>query len=200
MILSDREIKKALKGGLIVIDPAPTEEQYTTSAVDLYLGDEILELVPEEELRRETGGVEEDVRVTVDPTGIDFNHFLDRFSRPAQKEGDGSYLLPPHKFILGRTQERIELPRDNKIAARVEGRSTLARLGLVVHFTAPTIHAGFRGRIILEMCNFGNYRIRLRPGLLPICQLIFERLGKKPTGPIKTKFQNQKGIRPQRAG
>lgn len=196
MILSDGEIAKALKQGVIVIDPPPTDVQFTTSAIDLYLGDEIRELASEEELQKAMPGVE----YIIDPTAVDFSPFLDHFSRSATIESDGSYVLPPHKFVLARTQERIELPRKSKIAARVEGQSTLARLGLVVHFTAPTIHAGFRGRIILEMCNFGNYHIRLRPSLLPICQLIFERLGQKPSGPIRTKFQNQKGIRPQPAG
>lgn len=193
MILSDGEIAQALKKGVIIINPPPTDVQFTTSAIDLYLGDEILELASEEELKQDMPGVEH----IIDPTAVDFTPFLDHFSRPAPREHDGSYILPPHKFVLGRTREIIELPRESKIAARVEGRSTLARLGLVVHFTAPTIHAGFKGPIILEMCNFGNYRIQLRPGLLAICQLIFEKLGQKPSGPIRTKFQNQKGVRPE---
>ena len=103
-------------------------------------------------------------------------------------------MKPPDKFVLGITREYVELPRRSKIAARVEGRSTLARLGLVVHLTAPTIHAGFSGNIVLEMYNLGKFKLILRPGRLAICQLIFERLGQAPTGAINTGFQNQSGV------
>ena len=110
-------------------------------------------------------------------------------------EPDGSFILHPHKFVLGSTREHIDLPRKSKIAARVEGRSTLARLGLVVHLTAPTIHAGFSGVIVLEMYNFGNYPLRLHPGRVAICQLIFEQLGRIPKGPVRTTYKGQKGVR-----
>jgi dCTP deaminase len=66
---------------------------------------------------------------------------------------------------------------------------------LAVHITAPTIHAGFEGRIVLEMYNFGPYPLRLRAKELAICQLIFERLGKIPKGQVKTSYKGQKSIR-----
>jgi dCTP deaminase len=65
------------------------------------------------------------------------------------------------------------LPASSRFAARIEGKSGLARLGLVVHLTAPTIHAGFKGQIQLEMVNLGPNEIILDVGM-PICQLIFE--------------------------
>jgi dCTP deaminase len=74
---------------------------------------------------------------------------------------------------LAWTREYIELRTETRLAARVEGKSSLARLGLVVHMTAPTIHAGFEGRIRLEMMNYGAVPIRLWGGMR-ICQLIFE--------------------------
>lgn len=61
--------------------------------------------------------------------------------------------------------------------------------------TAPTIHGGFPGHIVLEMYNFGNYPLRLRPGKLAICQLIFERLGQIPRDEVRTGFKDQKKIR-----
>ena len=194
MILSDGEIQEALRERKILIDPMPTEEQYTTSAVDLLLGDEVLELKTLEELQaKEPLGVQRPL--IVDLSNIDVKTLLEKYAKPVPKEKDGSFILPPNKFVLGITREYIELPRRSKIAARVEGRSTLARLGLVVHLTAPTIHAGFEGRIILEMYNYGNYQLRLLPGKLHICQLIFERLGRIPKKPTTTRYLGQKRIR-----
>ncbi len=194
MILSDGEIKAAIRLGKIGIDPLPTEEQYTTSALDLVLGDEILRLKTSEELKaEEPKGVERPI--IVDPTKVVVRDLLQKYAKPLPREPDGSFILQPNQFVLGITRESVTLPRTSKIAARVEGRSTLARLGLVVHLTAPTIHAGFSGPIVLEMCNFGNYHLLLTPGRLHICQLIFERLGKIPTGPLRTKYQRQKSIR-----
>jgi dCTP deaminase len=64
---------------------------------------------------------------------------------------------------------------DRSLAARIEGKSSYARCGLLVHFTAPTIHAGFKGTITLEIMNLGPYAISLRPQM-PICQLIIEEV------------------------
>jgi dCTP deaminase len=194
VILSDREIREALRQKKILINPLPTEEQYTTSALDLILGDEIFELKTASELaQEEPKGVERPI--VIDPLQIDLKNFLGRYAKPLPREPDGSFILHPQKFVLGITREYVELPRRSKIAARVEGRSTLARLGLVVHLTAPTIHAGFPGRIVLEMYNFGNYPLRLTPGKLAICQLIFERLGRIPGGPVRTKHAGQRSVR-----
>ncbi len=76
----------------------------------------------------------------------------------------GGYALQPNTFILGQTLERVHLPiREGRpcYAARIEGRSSFARVGLIVHFTAPTIHAGFEGTIALEMINLAEYPISL---------------------------------------
>lgn len=87
--------------------------------------------------------------------------------------GKEGYLLASKKFVLGWTIERVELPVHAKLAARVEGKSSLARFGLGVHITAPTIHSGFALPIRLEIINHGYLPIRLRTGMR-ICQLIFE--------------------------
>lgn len=93
--------------------------------------------------------------------------------------------------MLAITRERVHLNRNFKLAARVEGRSSLARIGIVVHLTAPTIHAGFNGRITLEMINFGPFYLRMVPNKTPICQLIVEQLESVPTQEINTEFQGQ---------
>jgi dCTP deaminase len=194
VILSDREIKEAIKKKHILIDPIPKEEQFTTSALDLTLGDEFIQLKSPEELKsEEPRGV--DRGLIVDLSNIDIREFHKKYGKRMPLEPDGSFILRPSHFALGITREYVELPRRFKIAARVEGRSTLARLGLVVHLTAPTIHAGFPGKIVLEMCNFGPYDLRLEPGKLAVCQLIFERLGKSPEGAVKTKYAGQRGVR-----
>ncbi len=146
MILSDREIRAAIKQGRIVIDPQPAEEQYDTSALDLRLGEELLELKSQEELQQaEPAGVER--TLIIDLAKVRMTGLLQTYAKSFVREPDGSFVLPSGKFALGITHEWIELPRGSKIAARVEGRSTFARIGLAVHITAPTIHAGFEGEL-----------------------------------------------------
>ena len=193
MILSDGEIEEAIRKKQIIIDPAPVDTQYTTSALDLMLGQEIFELKSTAELAaEEPPGVHREIEVN--PSEVDIREMLRKYAKPLPKRPDGSFLLLSARFVLGITRERLDLPRESKIAARVEGRSTLARLGLVVHLTAPTIHSGFSGHIVLEMYNFGAYPLRLHPGKLAICQLIFERLGKQPKGPVRTAYMNQTSL------
>jgi dCTP deaminase len=192
MILSDGEIRGAIKKHLITIDPEPTEKQYTTSAVDLLLGPQIFRLKSTEEIQSEhPQGVT--VSLEVDPSTIKIGELLQKYAVPLPQEPAGYFVLRPNTFALSTTNEYIELPKKSKIAARVEGRSTLARLGLTIHMTAPTIHCGFPGHIILEMYNFGAYPLRLRPGMA-ICQLILERLAKIPKTDIKTSFVGQKTV------
>jgi dCTP deaminase len=81
-------------------------------------------------------------------------------------------------LVLGKTLERVALPvvtEGTCLAARIEGKSSYARCGLLVHFTAPTIHSGFAGTITLELINLGPCDIALIPGA-PICQLIVEEV------------------------
>ncbi len=192
MILSDGEIKEALKKRLITIEPRPSETQYNTSAVDLLLGPQLFRLKSVEEIQQdEPAGVS--LLVEVDPSTVKISELLQKYTVPMVKTSEGYFVLKPHTFALSTTAEYIELPKKSKIAARVEGRSTLARLGLTIHMTAPTIHCGFPGRIVLEMYNFGAYPLRLRPGMA-ICQLILERLARIPKTNIKTAFVGQKNI------
>ena len=113
MILSDREIREALRKKKILIPPPPTEEQYTTSALDLILGDEIFELkTPEELAQEEPKGVERPI--VIDPLHIDLKNFLGRYAKPLPKEPDGSFILHPeearpgHYTGIRRTSKEIE--------------------------------------------------------------------------------------------
>jgi len=94
--------------------------------------------------------------------------------------------------VLAKTRERVELPIISDapcLAARVEGKSAYARCGLLVHFTAPTIHAGFAGTLALEVINRGSIPILLYPGT-PICQLIIEQVDGIPFR-NESQFQGQ---------
>jgi dCTP deaminase len=135
--------------------------------------------------------------IEIDPATLKMDEFLTKYARPVVLQSGGYFLLEHNQFRLAITRERIELPKESKIAARVEGRSTLARLGLAVHMTAPTIHCGFMGNIVLEIFNFGPYPIRLMPGL-EVCQLILERTRKVPRSEHTTAFMHQTTVVPLR--
>jgi dCTP deaminase len=102
-------------------------------------------------------------------------------------EGE-KFQLHPGDCFLAYTQETIELP--NYLAARIEGRSSLARLGLSIHQTAPTVHATFRGQLRLEISNVGPFVVELKPGI-KFCQLILERLGTPSQSSLTSVWQDQ---------
>ncbi len=105
---------------------------------------------------------------------------------------EDKYTLPRRKFILAKTLEHVAFHVQENgptLAARIEGRSSYARCGLLVHFTAPTIHAGFSGTITLEITNLGAAGITLVAGV-PICQLIIEEVRGTPFG-NESQFQGQ---------
>jgi len=188
MILSDIGIKDALEKGILEISPKPSEDQYTTSAVDLYLGSEFKCWDWE---RLSTTGTKTILNLAEHSFRTTAGSFL--LDYPAEK--DGSYILPPYSGksvpVLAMTRERVYLKPESSCAARVEGRSSLARLGLVVHLTAPIIHAGFNAPITLEMVNYGPFHLQLNPGKTRICQLVIEKLETPPIGDIRTEFQHQ---------
>ncbi len=174
MILSNIEIHRALDDKRLVIQPEPlprlptTDKDsncpYQTTSVDLRLGDEI-------------SYFRDDV-LNINLTRGGFAKLFGPNSEQRRITTERPYLLKPNHLVLGKTLERVELPiisEGNCLAARVEGKSSYARCGLLVHFTAPTIHSGFAGTITLELINLGPCDIALVPGA-PICQLIIEEV------------------------
>jgi dCTP deaminase len=176
VILSDREIRAALERGSIRITPDPRSDAslWSSTAIDLRLGEPLNTWMfsAEEALLHFSPG---------DPD-YDLPALIARFLRPVTRSDEG-FPIEPGRFYLGWTQERIQLPHQARLAARVEAKSSLARLGLGVHVTAPTIHAGFGAvdldpsfagnPIQLEIWNTGPLPVMLRPGVR-VCQLIFE--------------------------
>ena len=192
MILSDGEIRQAIADEVLSFNP-PLDEEYltvalTTSALDLRLGDELQFYRPLEEVAPK--GLADPIVIDPSKPGV-IPDLISKWGKRHSIE-NAYYDLPPRQFVLGSTLERVSLPEASGIAARVEGKSTLARLGFVVHMTAPTVHCGFRGSIVLEMYNLGDYPIRLSPGMR-ICQLIFERLGQPPLQAQASQYQGQSG-------
>jgi dCTP deaminase len=195
MVLSDRQIQEALKKKRITIDPVPPADHYNASAVDLRLGRQLFNLRSLDKLQAEAkadapAGYEPSIEI--DLSTLKIVDFLRKYAEEIASY-HGYWVLPPQHFALGITEEWVELPRKSKIAGRVEGRSSLARLGLVIHMTAPTIHCGFAGNIVLEMYNFGPYPLRLTPGF-NICQLILERVEQRPSEELSSVHMHQTSV------
>jgi dCTP deaminase len=169
MILSDVDIKKALKGKHLIISPSPQETDIDTTTIDLKIGDRFLRW--DDELVGQAG-----VKVTLDLDHFKYKNFSGPYLKDVKAEPNGQFRIDPGIFYLAPTHETVTLPIKSKLAARVEGKSSLARLGLVVHMTAPTIQCGFNGVVTLEIFNYGPFPILVTPGRTRLCQLILERV------------------------
>jgi dCTP deaminase len=179
LILSNTEIHKALDERRLILTPEPTprfpeqgkECPFQTSAVDLCLGAEIL--VPKPGRAFSINLAEGKFATLVSGDNYDTVRIAE----------ETPYELKHGKFILAKTRETVELPigegESITLAARVEGRSSYARAGMMVHFTAPTVHAGYKGTITLEIINLGAANILLKPNK-PICQLVIEEVKGRP--------------------
>lgn len=188
MILSKEEIAQAIAEGVISVDPPPRDDQYSSTALDLYLGAEFLCWDREKMTSLSRLGID----YSLDAARVEsFSSLAKEYLIPAPVDAEGCHVLRQGEFVLGITREWVAMPPESRIAARVEGRSSLARMGLAVHLTAPTIHSGWDGRIALEMFNVGDWPIKLRPYELKVCQLIFERVGEPDDSAVSSQFQGQ---------
>jgi dCTP deaminase len=181
VILSDRTIRKELDSGRIVIDPLdPGAVQ--PSSVDLRL-DSLFRL-----FRNHT------MRV------IDVRENQEDLTELVSVDPDDPLILHPGEFVLGSTAERVRLPDD--LVGRLEGKSSLGRLGLLIHSTAGFVDAGWDGHLTLELSNVANLPITLYPGM-KIGQISFLRMdgpAEHPYGSseVGSKYQGQRGPTPSR--
>ncbi len=182
MILTDREIQIAIDIKAIIVEPTPIQAHYSSTSLDLTL-DPILTKFK----TPKTG-----VGMVLDPSlsGFDHEAVLADLGNEITISSEDGYEFKPGEMILAWTAEYVKLPSESRIAARVEGKSSLARLGIGIHLTAPTIHAGFDGQIRLEMVNHNVLPIRLRVGM-KICQLIFEQTIGTPVKGYIGRFSGQ---------
>lgn len=152
--LSDGTIRRLIEEERIVINPYDPQ-QVQPSSYDLRLGDSFR--------------VFNNHRISA----IDLRDMPDNLTEEVAIEGDEPFVIHPGEFCLGRTLEWVELPDD--VVARVEGKSSLGRLGLIVHATAGFVDPGWKGTLTLELNNLTRVPIKLYPGL-PIGQLSFMAL------------------------
>ncbi len=180
MILSDREIRMEIGSGRLRFTPEIEWRQLSPSAVDLRLGNEITTF------RRGPEGAETIVDLgrmrNVEDVIKEYG------DTKALAEGE-TFRLDPGQFVLAYTLEYIEMP--NYLTARVEGRSSLGRLGISIHQTAPTVHATFQGQLRLEILNGGPFPCLLHPGLR-ICQLVLQKLSTPSETTLASQFQGQR--------
>jgi dCTP deaminase len=181
VILSDRDLRKAIDNGDIVIDPFD-DACIQPSSVDVRL-DRLFRV-----FRNHTAGI---IDVKVDLTEL-----TELIEIPA----DGVFMLHPGEFVLGSTEERVALPDD--IVARIEGKSSLGRHGLLIHSTAGIEDPGWDGHVTLELANVASLPITLYPGM-KIGQLSFMRMtspADRPygKGALGSKYQGQRGPTPSR--
>ena len=180
-ILSDKTIKEYLKEGKIVIDPLKDEQQIQPSSVDMRLGYEfkVFKVIR---------------KPYIDPKDEeDIAEYMESSTVP---EGE-AFIIHPNEFALATTQEYVKVPDD--LVARVEGRSSMGRLGVTMHVTAGYVDPGFEGRITLEISNIGAMPVALYPGQR-VCQLVFETMttpAELPYGHPKRNSKYMKQLKPE---
>jgi len=174
MILSDRDIRKYLKSGKLIIENL-TDDRINAGWVELSLDDEF-------KIFRTTSRPYIDVK-----NAHDLTETIKIDSEP--------FIIHPREFVLCRVKERIEVPAD--LAAYVDGRSSLGRLGIVVHVTAGFVDPGYRGNLVLEMTNVGKMPVALHKDM-KICKLVFFKLSSEAEKPYylreDAKYLDQKEI------
>ncbi len=181
MILSDRTIREELAAGRIVIDPV-ADADIQPSSVDLHI-DRYFRVFRNHSMRV-----------------IDVKEDQEELTELVEIGGDDAFILHPGEFVLGSTAERVGLPDD--LVARLEGKSSLGRLGLLIHSTAGFVDAGWDGHLTLELSNVATLPITLYPGM-KIGQISFLRMttpAEHPYGSaqVGSKYQGQRGPTPSR--
>ncbi|MGI9622765.1 MAG: dCTP deaminase [Acidimicrobiales bacterium] len=181
MILSDRTLREELAAGRIVIEPMG-DNAIQPSSVDLRIDRHF------RVFRNHTLGL------------IDVRQNLEELTELVEIRGDDPFILHPGEFVLGSTLERVCVPTD--LVARLEGKSSLGRLGLLIHSTAGFVDAGWDGQLTLELSNVANLPITLYAGM-KIGQISFQEMTTPAENPygskmVGSKYQNQVGPRPSR--
>ena len=159
MVLSDRTIREEIDSGRIVIDPFEASN-VQPSSVDVRV---------DRQFR-----VFHNARYPY----IDVRQPMDDLTELVEVTDDEPFILHPGEFVLGQTLERVTLPDD--LVARLEGKSSLGRLGLLIHSTAGFVDSGFSGNLTLELSNVANLPITIYHGM-PIGQISFMRMD----GPVE---------------
>jgi dCTP deaminase len=184
MRLCDRDIKTYLDEGKILIEPRPSNDSISGLTVDVSLGNKFRVFTDHSAPFIDLSGKKEDVASQLEKV----------MSDEILIEEDEAFYLHPGQLALAVTQESVTLP--GNIVGWLDGRSSLARLGLMVHVTAHRIDPGWSGHIVLEFFNSGRLPLALRPNM-PIGALSFEILSDFAEKPYNkredAKYKNQQG-------
>lgn len=181
MVLSDRDIKKALKTGRIKITPHPDfKTQLGSCSIDLRLGNTFRVF-------------EYSKNPYIDPTKENLGN---KITREVKIPDNKPFIMQPGEFVIAVTLEKITIAPT--LVGRLEGRSSLGRLGIVVHSTASIFDPGWDGYPVLELGNLGRIAVALYPGMR-ICAMTFEELTSPAEVPY-TKKKNAKYARQSRPG
>ena len=182
MLLSDRDIKSEIDKGRVVLEPYDVN-MIQPSSVDVRLD-------------RLFRTFENHKYAHIDPA-----ENQPELTREVAVEGHDPFILHPGEFVLGSTYEVISLPDD--IAGRLEGKSSLGRLGLLTHSTAGFIDPGFSGHVTLELSNVATLPIKLWPGMKigQLCLFRLESPAEHPYGSAVygSRYQGQRGPTPSKA-
>lgn len=175
MILSDRDIKKSLNEGRIAVTSPENdhEKNIHASSMDLRLG-------------KYFKVYEHSKHPVLDPLKMDSFAGLTKLVEITNPEEP--FIVHPGDFVLGVTMESVRLGDD--IVARVEGRSSIGRLGIIIHSTAGFVDAGFEGTITLEITNINRMPVALYPGMR-VCQLAFEEMSSPAEVPYNKKASSK---------
>lgn len=173
MILSDRDIKKALKSGRIKVTPKPDlKVQLGSCSLDLHLGNKF-------RVFKNSSYPYIDLKGPLD---------TDKIMEEIIVKGDRPFIMQPGDFALVTTVEDLQLADD--LLGRIEGRSSLGRLGIIVHGTASIFDPGWRGKPTMELGNLGVMPIALYPGMR-ICAFTFEEVSSPVDVPYYKKKNNK---------
>ena len=182
MLLSDRDIRAEIAAGRVGVEPF-TEAMIQPSSVDVRLD-------------RYFRVFENHKYSVIDPSVEQPD-----LTRAVESVGDEPFILHPGEFVLASTYEVITLPDD--IAGRLEGKSSLGRLGLLTHCTAGFIDPGFSGHITLELSNVANLPVKLFPGMKigQLCLIKLSSPAEHPYGSAKygSRYQGQRGPTPSKS-
>jgi len=182
VLLSDRDIRKEIASSRISLEPFEAE-MVQPSSVDVRI-DRYFRVFENHKYPHIDPSIEQA-----------------ELTRLVEPEGDEPFILHPGEFVLGSTYEVVTLPDD--VSARLEGKSSLGRLGLITHSTAGFVDAGFSGHVTLELSNVATLPIKLWPGM-KIAQLCFFRLTSPAEAPYGSgatgsRYQGQRGPTPSRS-
>lgn len=183
MILSDRDIKKAIASGRVKIEVEQDDPSLPIGTPDFHIHASSMDL----RLGNTFKLYEHSKFAVLDPKQPE--SFIGNMRTIIIKDGE-PFIVQPGEFVLGVTAEKITVPDD--LVVRVEGRSSLGRLGIIVHSTAGFVDPGFSGTITLEISNLNRLPVALYPGMR-ICQLAFEMM----TSPAETPYNSKPGSKYQ---